>query len=125
MTPKFPDNWPESCPPPDALPAQGLYFRVTRGNPPTADDFKSYSELGKAPSSPPCLRVGLSLLKSLDDAIHQTGLFPKIGKIIYSANLEPQDGKCKQTKGTLPSHATWWPFESVDRAPLFHLEQTT
>lgn len=125
MNEKFPDIWPDSCPPPDAQPAQGSFFRVTKGNPPYTDDFKSYAELGKAPYSPPCLRVGLSLLKNLDDAIHQIKLFPKTGKFVFNADLEPQHGKCKQTKGTLPSHTTWWPFEGVDRAALFHFEKTT
>ena len=124
MNQNFPENWPDSCPPPDAEPAQGSYFRVTTGNPPSAKDFKTYAELAKVPNASPCLRVGLSLLKNIDDAIHQTRLFPKTGRFVFSANLEPQHGKCKPTKGSLPTHTTWWAFEGVDRAALFHFEQT-
>lgn len=118
----FPDNWPPHCPPGDAQDAQGVFFRVVAHNPPTADSFKSYAELGAAPAANPCRRVGLSVLRTLDDAIHQTKLFPKHGRCVCRADLKPEHGKTLATKGTLPTHTTWWPFKAVDRvAPFAHI----
>lgn len=49
---KFPEDW-QNCPPDDAEPANGVYFRVGRHHPPTADDFKSQAELKRAPTAEP------------------------------------------------------------------------
>lgn len=116
---QFPKNWPPDCPPTEAQDAQGVYFRVANNNPPGADEFKSYAELGLAQKADPCKRVGLSLLRKLDDAIHQTKLFPKHGNLIFSGDLNSCHGKTLLTKGTLPTHTTWWPYEGIDRAALF------
>lgn len=116
---QFPKNWPPDCPPAEAQDAQGEYFRVASNNPPGVDDFKSYAELGKLPKADPCKRVGLSLLRKFDDAIHQTELFPKHGKLIFRGDLNSSHGKTLLTKGTLPTHTTWWPFEGIDRATPF------
>ena len=115
----FSESWPPECPPANAQDAQGVCFRVVSHNPPGVDDFKSYAELGAAPKANPCKRVGLSLLKTLDDAIHQTELFPKHGKLIFRGDLNSSHGKTQLTKGTLPTHTTWWPFEGLDRAAPF------
>jgi hypothetical protein len=100
----------------------GVGNGVVAANPATADSFKSYAELGLAPTAPACKRVGLSVLRSFEDAIHQTKLFPKHGRCICRAELTPEHGKTLATKGTLPTHTTWWPFKSVDRvAPFAHV----
>lgn len=118
----FPEHWPPHCPPDDAQDAQGVYFRVVADNLPTADSFKSYAELGLATAAHPCKRLGLSVLRTLDDAIHQTRLFPKHGRYVCRADLAPEHGKTLATRGTLPTHTTWWPFLSVDRvAPFAHV----
>ena len=116
---QFPKSWPPDCPPADAQDAQGEHFRVASSNPPGADDFKSCAELGKFPKADPCKRVGLSLLRTLDDAIHQTKLFPMRGNLIFRGDLNPSHGKTLLTKGRLPTHTTWWPFEGIDRAAPF------
>lgn len=116
---KFPDNWPDDCPPADAEAANGNYFRVGKNNPPVADDFKSHAERGIAPSANPCMRAGLSLLRSTDDATHQTNLFPKLGKLIFCGSLSAEHGKTKLTGGKLPTHTTWWPYEGIDRVAPF------
>lgn len=116
---QFPKNWPPECPPADAQDAQGEHFRVASNDPPGVDELKSYAELGKLTKANPCRRVGLSLLRSLDDAIHQTELFPKHGKLIFRGDLNSSHGKTLPTKGTLPTHTTWWPYEGIDRAAPF------
>ncbi len=118
---KFPENWPAQCPPADAMPAQGTFFRVVKHNPLSVQDFKSYAELGLAPTGNPCKRAGLSLLGTWIDAVHQIGLFPKHGRLISRGDLLPSHGMTLATKGTLPSHATWWAYAGVDRVEPFKI----
>lgn len=116
----FPDNWPPGCPPADAEPAAGPVYRLVKNIPPLAEDFKTHHEIGKMPKAPACLRAGLSVFRTRDDAIHQSKLHPFLGNKIASAELCPEHGKVKLTRGTMPSHTTWWPYLGVERAAPFH-----
>jgi hypothetical protein len=40
---KFPDDWPNDCPPGDAEPASGTVFRLVKSDPHTAADFSEPS----------------------------------------------------------------------------------
>jgi len=119
--PQYPQNWPGDCPPPAAEPASGIYYRAAKANPPDSDEFKTYAELGRLPNADLCKRSGLSVFRTREDADHQTRLFPKHGTLIFQGELTAEHGKTQATKGTLPSHTTWWPCEGLDRATLFTL----
>lgn len=115
----YPENW-RDCPPSDAQACSGTYFRVGRGNPPTADDFRSQAEMGRAVGGDECLRVGLSTLRDLGEAIHLIRLNPRLGSVIYKADLNNAHGMSKLTSSRRsPSHTTWWPFTDIDRVELF------
>ncbi len=116
---KFPDSWPNDCPPSTAIDAAGEVFRVVKHNPPQADDFLSHQETGRLPLAPACLRCGLSVFRQSDDADHLRRLFPKIGRWIAVGRLQPADGKTQLTSGNRPTHTTWWAYEGVDRATAF------
>lgn len=118
---RFPDDW-HDCPPSEAEPANGVYFRVGRHNPPTADDFRSQAELGRAVTGDQCLRVGLSMLRTLSDAQHLTRLTPKLGRQIYRGELDASHGRTKLTSSQKsPSHTTWWPYADTDRVAPFEV----
>lgn len=117
--PQFPKGWPENCPPLTSAPANGVHFRAAKTNPPGPDEFKTHAERGAAPKADPCLRSGLSVLRSMEDAVHQTQLFPKLGKLLFQGELTPDCGQTQLTQGRQPTHTTWWPCEGVDRASLF------
>ena len=118
---QFPSSWPKGCPPRNASPADNEVFRVTKTRPPTEHDFKSHDELGKAPSGPRCLRLGLSLFERHHDAEHLLQLFPKLGNYILRAKLEPKHGVIEATPSNrFPTHITWWPYEGVNRIEPFH-----
>lgn len=118
----FPTTWPHGCPPADAEAASGELFRVAKTHPPSAEDFKSHAELGKKSLGPQCLRVGLSLFRSLDDAEHLTLLFPKLGRHVLRGRLQAHHGVTKLTPSNRhPSHTTWWPYEGVNRCEPFSL----
>ena len=115
----FPEDW-QNCPPSDAEACSGTYFRVGRGNPPTADDFRSQAEMGRAVGGDECLRVGLSTLRDLSEANHLVRLNSRLGSVIYKGDLIAAHGKSKLTSSRKsPSHTTWWPFVDIDRAGLF------
>jgi hypothetical protein len=87
------------------------------------EDFRSHAELGKMPKAPPCLRVGLSVFRTLEDTLHQQELFPFLGNRVARAELNPTHGKTRLTSGRQPSHTTWWPHSNVDRVAAFLLVQ--
>lgn len=104
---KFPEDW-QDCPPDDAEPANGVYFRVGRNNPPSADDFRTQAELGQALTGNACLRLGLSTLRDLSEARHLTRLFPRLGSLVYKGELDNSHGLSKLTSSRKsPSHTTW------------------
>lgn len=118
----FSENWPDGCPPKEAEDADGLYFRIGKSNPPADNDFKSHEEMGKQLGGDECMRRGLSVFGEIEDARHLMHIFPKIGSYVYSAQLQPKDGKIKPTPSRKhPSHITWWPYSGIERASLFRL----
>lgn len=118
-TNSYPSDWPEHCPPADAIPASGNYFRVGKKDQPDEDEFKSMAELNRALDADNCQRRGLSLVRTLADARHQKRMFQRLGSKIYRGELSAEHGHTKPTKGKSPSHTTWWPFAGVLRATLF------
>jgi hypothetical protein len=39
---RFPDDWPDGCPPDDADDASGEIFRLVKTNPPTVGDLQTH-----------------------------------------------------------------------------------
>lgn len=119
MKPNFPTDWPDNCPPLDAEDADGIVFRLVKNDPPQEKDLESHHESGRLPKAPPCLRCGLSVFRELRDAAHQRHLLPKLGKWIARAALQAEHGKIKPTPTKIPTHATWWAYDGVQRSQLF------
>jgi hypothetical protein len=115
----FPDGWPEGCPPDDVEAAAGIVFRLVKSNPHEETDFRTHHESGKLPNAPPCLRCGLSVFRSREDAEHQHRAYPKLGKYIATGELQAEHGVTKLTEGRQPTHTTWWFYEGVDRRAIF------
>jgi len=119
----FPLDWPAECPSAVTPDAEGEVFRIVKENPPGASDMLSHHETGKLPKADPCLRCGLSVFRTLDDALNQQKLLPRLGKRIAKGHLTDADGKAAPTPGQQPTHTTWWPFEGIDRAAKFVVVQ--
>ncbi len=118
----FPDDWPEGCPPTDAAATAGDYYRVTRREVPTAEDFRSHRELEKLPKAPPCLRAGLSTFRALEEAERMALLFPVLGAFVAMGRLDAAYGLSLLTPGREPTHTTVWPYMRTDRAsPFLHV----
>jgi hypothetical protein len=119
MTLRFPSDWPENCPPADALDADGTVYRLVRHEPPQDSDLATHRELGRLPQAPSCLRCGISVFRELRDAVHQRQVFPKLGNLIAKTTLQADHGKTRLTEGRQPTHTTWWAYAGVNRASLF------
>jgi hypothetical protein len=120
----FPADWPQPCPPEDAVPANQVVYRAVGSDPPTAEDFLSYREEGKSVRNPQmaCLACGISVLPRREDAEHHLKLFPARGPYIAEGVLTPDHGKTKRTPSLQqPAHITWWCYEGVNRSEAFHV----
>ena len=118
-TQSFPADWPEGCPPVEAQPCSGDYYRIVGSELAAASDFRSHRELGKLPKAPPCLRAGLSTFRTLDDAERMALLFPVLGGFVALGALTDAYGVSLLTPGRQPSHTTVWPFEETNRTTPF------
>ena len=114
--------WPgQPCPPGDASPVNGVFYRTVSHNPPTAEDFLSWHELGKkVKPSKVCQSCGVSMQPTREAAEHQRELYPWGGQYIAEGTLTPAHGLIKHTpSGQLPSHHTWWCYTGVARHEAF------
>lgn len=119
----WPEHFPESCPPSDAEPPQGSYYRIVDSDPPTSDDFVSNLRLkqlglrfkgGKRRWSDDCQAAGLSILEDLTEVKNlRDSCGPMRSKAIAYGDIS-DDGLIKHTPGKSgASHHTWWlPVES-------------
>jgi hypothetical protein len=119
MNLEFPSDWPDDCPPADAVDAEGCVYRIVKHDVPKDEDFQSHHETGRLRNAHPCLRCGLSVFRDIQDAIHQKQLFPKLGEWIARGALKAEHGMTKVTPTRLPTHTTWWPYSGVQRKSLF------
>lgn len=127
--PGLPSSLPKGCPQcvVGVTTCNDTVFRVTKGNPPVADDMLSDAELGKPMMYPTttgiCKSHGLSVYTDRRDAVHARRLFPAGGgTYIATAVLTVNDGVIARTPlKSIPnsSRHTWWPCDGVDRLSLF------
>lgn len=113
---QYPPTWPNGCPPADAAPADADVYRIVHV-PIADDDFKSYDELGKLPSAPPCRRVSLSVFHTAPAACHQAKKYPYLGDHVARARLTPSMGKLSVASAN--GHQDWWAPEAFDRRAVF------
>lgn len=116
---RYPDHFPENCPPPDAKPGPRELYRIVREFPVIKNDFRTAHERGAFKKGCQCLRRGLSCLQTIEDARHCTIALPHLGRIIVRGTVGPDHGSLLETKGSEPSHITWWVAKGVDPLPLF------
>ena len=94
-------NWyeqlPPQCPPLDAVPCVGTYYRIAKGNP-----DKVFSGLGVDE----CIARSISLFSEVNDATRRLKL-PKFRSAnVVEITLQPKDGVIKKTFSD--SHYSWW-----------------
>lgn len=105
------EQLPEQCPPKDAMPCNGVYYRIAKEVPTDSDDY--FSQRKMQPNGifigngvDECVLHAVSLFSVLGDAQKRLKL-PKFRKqIVVKVTLTPKDGVIKKTFGT--SHHSWW-----------------
>lgn len=112
---KWFEELPSQCPPADAVPAQGRFFRIAKGLPTESEDY--FSQRSLQPNKvfigegiDECIVRSVSVFCSLDEAKMRLRLPKFRTQTIVAVDLEPSDGVIKKTFG--PSHYSWW--RSVD-----------
>ena len=118
----WPADFPEDCPPEQAAPADGTYYRIVRNDPPDASDFVSVYHLNRRRAErairrgerTQCETVGLSVYADRNDAVECAISFKGIGDKIARVDLSPEAGKMLKTDGGYPSHYTWWKERSFE-----------
>ncbi len=112
---QWPVTYPPGCPPEDAWPAAGSFFRLVDSDPPTEADFLNHHELlalGRVRSrywSDDCDAAGLSLFSDLDETKQlRQSVGPLRRKLIAAGNVDGP-GRIKHTPSQRStSHHTWW-----------------
>ena len=118
----WPSDFPEDCPPQQASPTDGTYYRIVKNGPPEPNDFVSVyhqdrrraENAVKAGIRSQCETMGLSVYTDREDAIQCALRYPRIGDKIADLSLTPESGKVLGTGGVFRSHSTWWKVEDFD-----------
>ena len=118
----------DKCPPEDAEPASGIFYRLVLNNPPEKEDFtpnpNTLSQiLDRGPEEKICQVYGVSVYKDIEGALKARKKFkslkgtePAIGK------LTPKCGVIKNTPSLIHhSHHTWWPPCEMEIWSLFQI----
>ena len=106
----------ETVRPPDASPVDGDVIRFVRGEPPNADDMKTWADDGRA-GDDACMACALSVLRRLEDVPAARKAIPFFRKrIVAKARLDGAFGLIKQT-GKHAWHFSLW-VEAAKRSSL-------
>lgn len=105
------ESLPEQCPPIDATPASGIYYRIAKGIPTESEDYFSQRRLqpGKTflgEGIDECVVRSVSVFSSLADAQKRLRLPKFRNNVVVTIDLQPKDGVIKKTFG--PCHYSWW-----------------
>ena len=113
---KFPSDFPKDCPPNDAITPDGVYYRITRRDPPTSDDFLSTllkdrrlaeKRIGDGKYTL-CETMGISVFGDFQHVLQYAMQFPMLGDFIATVHIHPSHGRIKATGLGHMSHHTWW-----------------
>lgn len=110
----WPEEFPASCPPEDAVLSDGVFYRLVDADPVTAQDFYSHKQrvdvgLDRPQRTPPdpCLAVGVSVFDGFETANSTRQAFGALRKKQLAAGSLASSGVVKRT-GERAGHHTWW-----------------
>ena len=114
---KWPSDFPPNCPPDEAGPADGPYYRIVNNDPPNLGDFVSVYHLNRERAKNQikdgkislCETMGLSTFTDEEHARACARQFPRLGNKIVKLILGDEAGKVLPTPREIwISHHTWW-----------------
>lgn len=124
-------GYPPGCPLCEAVPAEGVAFRITRHDPPLPEDFQSNFEKGEEPRPKSSKRLhcrwrALSIYRTIEDARQHIKKWPYVPSYIAAGHLTKKKGKTLLTPPNSPeterqSHTEWWCADGIDRTEGFNV----
>lgn len=124
---KYPDIFPDGCPPEDSEPMELEVYRMIKGDIVTSDDFKSFIELGIDKEDPknPFIQYGLSVNRSYEEMYYYWRGSPALKKKfknIAKGKIYKESGVVKPTPSKKQSnHFTWWLYKGVNPVKDFEI----
>lgn len=112
------ETLPLQCPPADAVPPEGVYYRAVSADC-SEDDFIPYARLypmRKYTGSQACIARGLSIFSNMDECLEATKLpsLQKLGQTcVAKITLTAKDGVIHKGHRT-DSHYSWWRTRDFD-----------
>lgn len=99
---------PDQCPPVDASPPNGTFYRLAEDSLPKCSDFWSHRKLwpSKKFNTTECLAMSLSVYTDPAQLEALKLMKPHAKKAIVAVNLTSSAGLVKKTFG--PHHHSWW-----------------
>ena len=119
---KYPEYFPENCPPESASTEKRILFRFCKGRYPDEEDFKSYYNLNPEKYRGNINAYGLSVLPSRDACNSAYRKYPYIRryKTVAKGETDHDKGCWKNTpSNTIPDHITWWVCEGIKPVGFF------
>jgi hypothetical protein len=115
---KFPNFFPNLCPPKEAKEENILVYRLTKNNPPIAEDFLSHVLLNPNKTYTDIRAYGLSVFWDYNEIKNALNLNPRLRKFKYISygNTFEYTGVILRTsdeKSNSKSHTTWWLYEDI------------
>ena len=122
MTSRWPADFPEDCPPEEATPASGVFYRIVKNDPPELGDFISIYHLNRRrandmirrDSQIQCTLMGLSVYADANDAVWNARRYHGLGDKIARLALGSDAGEILPTPRNGNSHYTWWQSDGYD-----------
>lgn len=120
----WPTDLPDSCPPSEAMPSTGLYYRLLRSNPATSKDYIRPRDSRKhrdLTGDDLCKASAFSVYADVEDARRVRETSPGFThRIVAQGELKPEMGVLHPTPtATTESHASWWVALGQDPLPVF------
>ena len=123
---RWPEDFPEDCPPEEADLANGVFYYIVKANPPRSSDFIPLYHRNRGLAMrrvrngivTECQTMGLSIFADQSDALARARQYPEIGDRIAQLALGPDAGKILSTPRDGDSHHTWWKAEGYDPAAV-------
>lgn len=123
---RWPDHYPQGCPPADAQEGNGDVFRLVRTDPPANTDFVSkYIEIPrKVWGGHECQSRGLSVFRVMADAVRlRDEVAGMRNRKIAKASITWGKIKLTTNEKKPDSHHTWWVPVDHNPLPLFQVIQ--
>ncbi|MCI6058627.1 MAG: hypothetical protein MR701_02090 [Clostridiales bacterium] len=109
---KFPNYFPEGCPPKDAISKEEVVYRVCKNDPITRKDFASYYELGKGKHD--VKHYGVSVFSNCGEAKTICLMPNHRQEFVAKGKTVEECGVIKATPSNKnSSHITWWLYEEA------------